>query len=45
MIIAISKRAREIVDEGLACCDNPLALAIEEFESGKFVIDLPDEVV
>lgn len=45
MIIAISKRAREIVDEGIEGCDNPLAKAVDEFKSGKIVIDLPDEIV
>lgn len=41
-IIAISKRAREIVDESAQCPDNPVMEAYKEFESGQFVVELDD---
>lgn len=42
-IIAISKRAREIVDQSEKCPDNPVMDAFKEFENGKFVIELRED--
>ena len=39
-IIAISKRAREIVDQSGNCPDNPVKEAYEEFNNGQFVIEV-----
>ncbi len=46
LIIAISKRAREIVDdEQQVVGDNSVKEAYDEFKSGKFVIEVPDDEV
>lgn len=42
-IMAISKRAREIVEDSEKCPDNPVMEALKEFEDGKFVIELNDD--
>ena len=42
-IIAISKRAREIVESAERSPDNPVQEAYKEFEEGKFFIELSDE--
>lgn len=42
-IIAISKRAREIVENSEKSPDNPVMEAFKEFENGKFVIELNDD--
>lgn len=45
LIIAISKRAREIVDDEQYAGDNPVMEAFNEFKLGKFVIEVPDDEV
>lgn len=44
MIIAVSKRARELVDEGFEGSGSPIFKVMEEFENGKFVVEVPDDV-
>ncbi len=43
VIVAVSKRAREIVETAQTCPDNPVLEASREFENGEFKICLPNE--